>query len=117
MVFMRRNNKVAFPSGAWPSASIFYGHRLKVSAVVASCRNNTRTTMCIAIRTYTIYGENTERDVTTMAFETGYHEYTHHGKIQPEISYIGISTRKQQHQTRNRNHNKGPGHIATKDKP
>ena len=92
MVFMR-NNKVAFPSGAWPSASKLYGHRLKVLAVVASCRNNTRTSMYIAIRTYTIFGENTERDVPTMAFETGYHEYTPKDKIQPEVSHIGTTTR------------------------
>ena len=92
MVFMR-NNKVACHSGASPIASIFYGHRLKASAVVASCRSNTHTTMCIAIRTYTIYGENIERDVTTMAFETGYHEYTPKYKIQPEISHIGTTTR------------------------
>ena len=108
------NNRVAFPSGASPVASIFYGHRLKVSAVVASCRNNTRTTMYIAIRTYTIQGENTERDVTTMAFETGYHKYAPHDKIQPEISHTGTTTSNKRHQTRNRNHNKGPGHRATK---
>ena len=108
MVFMC-NNKVAFPSGAWPSASKLYGHRPKASAVVASCRNNTRTSMYIAIRTYTIQGENTERDVTTMAFETGYHEYTPKDKIQPEISHIGTTTSNKRHQTRNRNHNKGQG--------
>ena len=112
MVFMC-NSTVAFPSGASPVASVFYGHPPKASAAVASCRNNTRTSMYIAIRTYTIQGENTERDVTTMAFETGYREYTH-GEIQAEISHIGTTTSNKRHQTRNRNHNNGPGCIATK---
>jgi hypothetical protein len=49
-----RNSKVAFPCGAWPVASVFYGHRPKAWAVGASCRNNTHTTTCTAIRTYTI---------------------------------------------------------------
>ena len=111
------NSKVAFPSGASPSASIFYGHRPKVLAVAASCRNNTRTTMCIAIRTYTIYGENTERDVTTMAVETGYHKSTHMVRSRLEISYIGTITMDQCHQTRNGNHHKEPRDIATKQTP
>ena len=49
-----RNSTVAFPSGASPVASKFYGHRPKASAVAASCRNNTHTTTCTTIRTYTI---------------------------------------------------------------
>jgi hypothetical protein len=70
--------------------------------------------MYIAIRTYTIQGENTERDVTTMAFETGYHKFAPMTRSRVEISYIGTITMDQCHQIRNRNHNKGPGYIATK---